>query len=65
MSRALNEQLTRDGPPPSPAEPGYAEWLRAQLEQAMVDLAEPGRVEIEHGAIFVELDSVVDKYEKR
>ncbi len=65
MSKTQNdsEALTRDVP--SRAESGYAEWLRTQLEQAVADLDDPDRVEIEHDRVFAELDRLIAEHEKR
>ncbi len=65
MSKTRNDSgsLTRDVP--SPPEAGYAEWLRTQLEQAVADLDDTDRVEIEHDTVFAELDRLIAEHEKR
>jgi hypothetical protein len=65
MKRVSDTPLTAASPPATPADPGYSQWLKRQLQQAQADLDDPNREEIEHDEVFADLDNLITKHEKR
>ena len=57
------DTLTTEIPAGTSTEPGYDQWVKGELIQAVADLDDPDREEIEHDTVFAKLDGIIAKHE--
>lgn len=50
---------TKELPKDFPRDPGYDEWVRVQLEEAVKDLDNGGEADLSHEEVFAELDKIL------